>query len=175
MLSEKPLFTNESSASVFTPVRSGDRARRALLTGGSGRYGVSGGSPGAVHWWRLSAWSRAHGSWQRARVGEARGRRARQDCFPHVAAGINQSMRRPRPRPRPTFMSREQLTAEARKHESRPLPPRCARPPVLTYSAQGAPAPAQLMDAQENDLTTLSIAFRDIRGTTLPFQFTIEI
>lgn len=93
----------------------------------------------------------------RARAGERGGTGARHP--PHVAAqvSINRCAASARARRgRGTFMSREQLTAEPRKHESgclpvpsapltqRPLPvPRTLRSssphaPVLTYSAQGA-------------------------------------
>lgn len=91
----------------------------------------------------------------RARAGERGGTGARRP--PHVAAqvSINRCAASARARRgRGTFMSREQLTAEPRKHESgrlsaplctpRPAPaPRTLRStpphaPVLTYSAQGA-------------------------------------
>lgn len=109
MLSGKPLFTNGSSASVFTraSVRckgaGGRLTERARVCGS-----VSGeGSARAVHWWATAAWTRAEshvrlrGSATRARAGErgwtARRRRLRRRSA-HVAAGINQSMRAARAR-----------------------------------------------------------------------------
>lgn len=135
----------------------------AVLT----RRAVSRGSraPGAGHLGhsidelrRQVARAGSHGAGARA------GRRARRywrPAPPHVAAqvSINRCAESARARRgRGTFMSREQLTAEPRKHESGPLPalraprpaPHTPRSPVLTYSAQGAAEREHLHDTTFN-------------------------
>lgn len=136
MLSEIPLFTNGSCACISVVI--------LLLTGGRGglehQRRISSGSPLISDGGMNAGEVTCQAAWQARR---ARG--------PASAAGLLAAARRTWPqvsinrcarRGRGTFMSREQLTAEPRKHESRPFAPLTPSsgpaPPVLTYSAQGA-------------------------------------
>lgn len=123
-------------------------ARARYLRGGRVR-GAAGGSAArhlghSIDELRRQA-ARAGSHAGSARAGERGGTGGRRP--PHVAnqVSINRCAASARARRgRGTFMSREQLTAEPRKHESGPLlsapPPlrRSPRAPGLTYSAQGA-------------------------------------